>query len=332
MGKEVRRRNLGLGWLACAIALALACGGAGCAAGQPKADDSQGQGSEASQEGETPNRVEAESGKLPKVANPKLADKWTEDIARLADDSGMQVCVCAIDLSSGTTVAYHADEKMPSASMIKLLIAETFLRQVDEGRHTLDEMRTLKAEDIVGGTGSLGARGAGAEVSCRELVQLMIAESDNVATNVLIDLCGMDAVNEEAKRLKLKHTELGRHMMDTAAAERGLDNYTCADDLAVLLKMVYEQTFASPKLSTFMLECLEAQTDNDAIPCGLPAGTLFAHKTGTLADARHDGGIVEGGKPYVLVVLCGGKGFGEDRANQLMADIGKATYDDACAA
>lgn len=328
MGKEVRQRGSRFGCIACVVALALACGGVGCAAKQPKADDVQDQATDAQRKEETPNKVEAGSGKLPETTNPKLADKWTEDITRLADASGVQTCVSAIDLSSGTTVAYHDDEKMLSASMIKLIIAETFLHQVDEGKHALDETYVLKPGDIVGGTGSLGGRGAGAKVSCRELVQLMIAESDNVATNALIDLCGMDAVNKEAKRLKLKRTELGRHMMDTAAAEQGHDNYTCADDLATLLKMVYDQTFVSPKLSTFMLECLEAQTDNDAISRGLPTGTLFAHKTGTLANARHDGGIVEGKKPYVLVVLCGGRGFSEDQANQLMADIGKATYDD----
>ncbi len=260
--------------------------------------------------------------------NAALAQSWSTDFQRLAEASGMDVCVSAVDLTTGATASHHGDERMLSASMIKLLIAETLLGQVADGTHSLDEAYVLKGSDIVGGAGSLGGRGAGAETNVREMLKLMIAESDNVATNVLIDLCGMDAVNAEAKRLDLKQTELGRHMMDTEAAERGEDNYTCADDLAKLLQMVWDKAFVNEEMSAVMLECLEAQTDNECISPGLPAGTTFAHKTGSLATVRHDGGIVEGEAPFVLVCLCGGEGFGEGAAQATMAQIGEAAYQD----
>ncbi len=257
-----------------------------------------------------------------------LLQSWEADFKRLADESGMEVEVCAIDLASGGTVAHRSDQKILSASMIKLLIGEAFLGQVAEGKQSFDDAYVLKEGDIVGGTGSLGALGAGASVTKRELVQKMIAESDNVATNVLIDLCGMDAINAEAKRLGLKCTELGRHMMDTEAAANGHDNYTCADDIAALLKMVYDNTYVNEEMSAFMLKCLEAQVDNDCISTGLPAGTVFAHKTGSLATVRHDGGIVEGEKPFVIVALCGGEGFSEQGAQGVMGRIGEAAYRD----
>ena len=240
----------------------------------------------------------------------------------------MDVSVSALNPVTGESVTYRSDKKMLSASMIKLLIAEAFLNQVSEGKHKLEDTYTLKESDIVGGTGSLGGRGAGAKVTKREMLKLMIAESDNVAANVLIDLCGMDAINAEAKRLGLKETKLGRHMMDTEAAEKGHDNYTSADDLMVLLKMVYDKTFVNEKMSAFMLECLEAQTDSTCISQGLPSGTVFAHKTGSLPTVRHDGGIVEGKTPFIIVALCGGKGFGAGNAQDTMAEIGKAAYED----
>ncbi len=243
----------------------------------------------------------------------------------------MDVCVSAIDLTTGATASYRGDERMLSASMIKLLIAETILGQVADGTHALDEVYVLKGSDIVGGTGSLGGRGAGAQTTVREMLKLMISESDNVATNALIDLCGMDAANAEAKRLGLKQTELGRHMMDTEAAERGEDNYTCADDLAKLLQMVWDKTFVNEEMSAVMLESLEAQIDNECISPGLPAGTTFAHKTGSLATVRHDGGIVGGDTPFVLVCLCGGEGFGAGAAQATMAQIGEVAYQDVLA-
>lgn len=263
-----------------------------------------------------------------KTGDATLAGTWKADFERLAETSGMDVCVYALDLGTGTVASYHSDKKMPSASMIKLLVAEAFLRQVAEGKHSLDDVYTLKETDIVGGTGSLGGRGAGAQVTKREMLRLMIASSDNVATNVLIDQCGLDAINEEARRLGLKCTTLERRMMDTEAAEKGRENYTCADDLAVLFKMVYDKTFVNKEMSSLMLECLEAQADNSCISKGLPADTRFAHKTGSLGTVRHDGGIVEGERPFIIVTLCGGTGFSEGAAREVMEQIGRVAYQD----
>ena len=155
----------------------------------------------------------------------------------------------------------------------------------------------------------------------------MISESDNTATNVLIDACGgMDAVNAKAKELGLAATRLNRMMMDSDAMAQGIENYVSADDLAVLFRMVYNGTFVDSELSELVLQALEQQTDNAGIPQGLPADIVFAHKTGTLSNVRHDGGIVECGHPYVLVVLCSGSGFNEEGALFSMEQIASATY------
>lgn len=273
------------------------------------------------------------SGAFSRAAgNEALRKAWESDFARAAEDAGMSVSVSAYDPASGTAAAYRADKKMLSASMIKLLVAEAFLKQVAEGAHDFDDVYVLQESDIVGGAGSLGGRGAGAEVTKRELVEKMISESDNVAANALIDLCGMEEVNAEAKRLGLKRTQLERHMMDEDAMASGKENYTCADDIALLLEMVYDQTFVNEELSAFMLKCLEAQTDNEGILDGLPAEVTFAHKTGALATVLHDGGIVEGEHPFVIVVLCGGEGFNGQGALDAMAQIGEAAYHDLEAA
>ena len=107
---------------------------------------------------------------------------------------------------------------------------------------------------------------------------------------------------------------------------QGIENYVSADDLAVLFRMVYNGTFVDSESSELVLQALEQQTDNAGIPQGLPADIVFAHKTGTLSNVRHDGGIVECGHPYVLVVLCSGSGFNEEGALFSMEQIASATY------
>lgn len=255
-----------------------------------------------------------------------------DDLAQVASGAGMQVGVSVIDLPTGTAMGYQADAQMASASMIKLLVVEAFLQQVHSGAQSLDAFYTLQAGDLVGGTGTLAGLGAGAQVSYRDIVCRTIDVSDNVGANILIGAVGMDAINAEAARLGLTSTQLNRYMMDYDAIESGVENYTSAADVAALLKMVHEGTFVDADMSALVLGALEGQQDWGGVRDGLPSGTGFAHKTGTLSSVYHDGGIVEGEHPLVIVVLCGGEGFYEGGAKGVMAQLASAAYQDLVAA
>jgi len=250
--------------------------------------------------------------------DPELAKQIEQAIAPLVEQAPMLVGVSVIDLPTTTSAGINDDTPFVAASMIKLVVAETFLTQAKTGAVSLDGVYTLQESDIVGGTGSFGGRGAGAQATYRELLFLMISESDNVATNIIIDAVGMDAINAEAKRLGLTATQVNRHMMDTDAIAAGVENY--------VLALVHDGRFVNKESSELVLSALEEQIDQGGIVFGLPDGTAFAHKTGALSDARHDGGIVEGTHPYVIVVLCGGEGFSASAAEALMADIARVVH------
>ena len=247
-------------------------------------------------------------------------------IQGIGDSCGMDAGIAVIDLKTGARGGYQADDSMISASMIKLIIAEAFLQQVASGNIGLDEYYTLQSSDIVGGTGSLGGYGAGAQVTYGEMLNKMISESDNTATNIIIDRVGMDAVNAEADLLGLEGTKLNRYMMDYDAIAAGNENYVSANDVAQLLEMIYDGTFVDARCSDIMLQALEQQVDYGGIMAGLPDNVVFAHKTGTLDSVLHDGGIVEGEHPFVIVVLCGGPGFYVQGAMTTMAQVADAAY------
>ena len=256
----------------------------------------------------------------------ELADLLRSDVQPIIDASGMQICVCVKNLRTDAQASIDGDVGMVSASMIKLIIAEAFLSQAEGSGMSLEEPYTLRYDDLVGGTGVLGGYGAGAQISYRDLVFLMISESDNSAANILIRKIGMDSINAEASRLGLKSTTLNRYMMDMDAIASGVENYVSADDIATLLERIYEGTFVSPESSALMLDALEQQQDSGGIRNGLPESVSFAHKTGSLNNARNDGGIVEGENPFVIVILCGGDGFYEYGALDSMARIAEAVY------
>ncbi len=237
----------------------------------------------------------------------------------------MEISATVVDLQNDKRASIDGDKRMYSASMIKLLIAATFMEQVDEGKLSLKDTYVLKDDDPVGGTGMIGGMGAGATVTYEDLVATMISVSDNTSTNVLIrSLGGMDAINKKAEKLGLKQTQLNRFMMDEEAVSRGIENYTSANDIATLLELLYRGELGNPEITKFVMGALEMQTDNSALAQGLPADTVFAHKTGTLGSVRHDGGIVEGESPYIIVTLCGGSGFSQDGADSAMAKIATA--------
>ena len=110
----------------------------------------------------------------------------------------------------------------------------------------------------------------------------------------------MPAVNEYASEIGLTQTVLNRRMMDFAAGD---ENYTSANDVARMLQLIYQGKLVSSDMSEFALDLMKGQHDDAGLLEGLPVGSVFAHKTGTLDGVFNDGGIVLDQNPYVMVVL-----------------------------
>jgi beta-lactamase class A len=167
----------------------------------------------------------------------------------------------------------------------------------------------------------------------RELVRLMVTESSNLATNILIERVGAARVRELCRRLGARDMRVLRGVEDGKAYERGLNNTTTARDLLVLLRAVAERRAVSRRASREVEDVLAAQKFRQGIPAGLPAGLRVAHKTGSITKIEHDAGIVypPGRRPYVLVVLV--RGIAEQaRAQRLIADISRAVYEEVTGA
>lgn len=239
----------------------------------------------------------------------------------IVSEYGGTQSVTYIDLQNGDYFRINGNERIASASMIKLLILAELFQQADDGKVDLGESMQVSSSDIVGGTGVIQGRGSGA-YSIKELAHLMIAESDNTATNVLIDLLGMDAINKQAVKLGLEQTVLARKMMDMDARSQGRENYTCANDLAVILELIGKNELVGSKYSKLAKEFLLDQSDNEGLAQGV-SGARFGHKTGTLDNQRHDGGIayVDGKGTYVLVVMT--QGMAQGTADSMMSRIAK---------
>lgn len=255
-----------------------------------------------------------------KTSSSKTYRELKRKLSTLAESYGDKVAIAVMPVDGDDRVTLNGDKRFVSASMIKLLILAEFIDEVGNGVISLDDVYTSKASDIVGGTGVIQTDPVGTSYTYDRLAELMIASSDNVATNVLIDRMGFDAINGKAHELGLEKTKLNRKMMQLGSE---VENYTSANDAALILRKIARNELGSKKLCSKAKRYLLQQTDDAGLAQGLPSDVSFAHKTGSLDSKRHDGGIVYGDCPYVLVVLTD---VGAGQANQLMSKIASATY------
>lgn len=132
---------------------------------------------------------------------------------------------------------------------------------------------------------------------------MMVAVSDNSATNVLIDRVGMENVNALLDSLGLSHTRLRRKMMDVEAARQGRENISTPREMMTLLESISRGKVLDKNSTEDFFKVLSTNKDS-WIPRDLPGGLRIANKPGSLEAVRNDSGIVfVEGRPYVICVM-----------------------------
>jgi beta-lactamase class A len=230
------------------------------------------------------------------------------------------------DLQTGRSIVWNENQPLPAASVIKLPVAVAVFEQELAGKIRLDAEVELKRTDKADGSGVLKRARSGTRLSVEDLLELMIQRSDNTATNILTDLLGLEEINGSCRRQGLLATIMPRYIMDLAARDNRIENYTTAADMARLLKALYARRILDPPRCGQLLDILKGQHVRDRLPRYLPPSVPIAHKTGLMKDACHDVGILYGSNhDYVIAVLT--TEFGSfTQAKQAIGQIGRAVY------
>lgn len=232
----------------------------------------------------------------------------------------------AIESLADSNVAffYRADERVPSASVIKLPIMLEVMERVNARTLDLDEIHILTNAEKTGGDGVLKTYSHRSRVSYRDLLRLMLIYSDNTATNIFINELGQDAINRRIRSIGLTKSQLNRVMMDTLAARQGRENYVTAHEMNRLLSMIYRHQVATPALCDQMIGILKQNEDTLTIPRLLPKTVVVAHKTGTLSYVRGDVGVIYARKPFLLSVFV--EGLSTPEAEQIIGRFALIGY------
>lgn len=239
-------------------------------------------------------------------------------LEELEDRSRARALAVAVhDLETGFEFRYRADRWFHAASTIKLAVLLGLFAALHRGTLVPQSRLHVRNRFRSAYDGSsfrvLSDRDADSEVQAAvgktmrviELARNMIVRSSNLATNLLLDLLGLEFLQRTLDQFQLGGIDLRRGVEDELAFEHGINNRVTAEGLVELLRLIAEERAFSPELSRSMVDILHDQEFRSGIPAGLPAHARVAHKTGEISTIAHDEGIVYLPKrrPYVVAIL-----------------------------
>ena len=249
----------------------------------------------------------------------------------------------AKNLDTGRTWSLRPDERVRTASTIKLPIMVALFSAVEKGKVKWTDELTLNPGDKVSGSGILREFSDGVKIPVRDVMRLMIVLSDNTATNLILDRITADAVNAEMDLIGLKNTRSNRKVRGdgndlkapTGWSEAGKlpENQkfglgvSTPREMVVLLELIEKGQVVSAAASREMIGVLKRQQDNDCIRRKMQEWPV-ANKTGALGALRSDVGIVYSPKGRVaLAITCDDipeVNYGPNNAGALLiADIAR---------
>jgi beta-lactamase class A len=292
-------------------------------------------------------------------------------IKRLAESSGGIVGVSAIQIETGRRVALNGDARFPMASVYKLPIALQLLHKADRGELRLSDQLTLTEHDFRPGHSPLAdfANHKPVTLTVERVLELMLGESDNSASDVLLRLAGGPAaVTARMRELNVAGIDIsrpeGRLALDfwgvtdpppenewtlalfesmsekatpatrEAAAARYMNDprdTSTPDAMTELLVRVHRREVLEPASMERLLQIMTATETGPARLKGLlPAGTIVAHKTGTMAGTTNDVGILtlpDGAGHLAIAIFVKGSNREVPERERVIAEIARTIYD-----
>lgn len=260
----------------------------------------------------------------------------------VAGETGGPVGAAAVIIEGGHVVSFNGTRRFPMQSVYKLPIGMAVLRAVDEGRLRLIQKIKVRPEDLAPERLHSPLRDnnpQGAELTLRELVRLMIAESDGTASDVLLELAGgPEKVNAYLRGLGVEgvNVETTERAMAQGDEQVQYRNWATPESMLTLLRALQEGRGLSRASRGLLLDFMLKSTPGPRrLKDMLPAGTPVAHKTGTsntiegVTRATNDVGIITlpDGRHMAVVVFVSDTKADADVREGVIAKTARAAWD-----
>jgi beta-lactamase class A len=233
---------------------------------------------------------------------------FSDELFEITKDFSGTIGLYAVRLEDGFCVSHNAEETFPAASVIKLHLLIAALQRVQRGQLELQSRISLPEAEIVLGSGLLQKLEAGALLTLKDYLTLMIIVSDNTATNMVIDfLGGIESINAQLETWDLGMTRvIGKLMLPPERKNEdqkaGRMHEIIPLEVVGILHALYEGRLLNPQLTTLALEILKKQEYTEMIGRLLPTGTITATKSGQIMRVRNDVGFVLTSRAYAVAI------------------------------
>ena len=203
---------------------------------------------------------------------------------------------------TGKYAAVNSDKVYPAASIIKIPVLVQLFKSIEANQVSIYDEMALTQYYRSSGSGNMQYAQAGRKYTLDELAKVMIQDSDNTATNMLMaKVGGMDDINTGIRSWGLKNTHVQTWLPDLTGT-----NTTTAYDMAKILYNLENPSFLNINSREDIIKYMSKVKNNRLIQAGLPEGIPFIHKTGDIGTMLGDAGIVymPSGQHYIVVILA----------------------------
>lgn len=214
------------------------------------------------------------------------------DVERLAKELGGSVSVAVRDIKNGFDFSYNENERMWSASTIKIPVLVEAVRWLAEGKASRDTEFVLADENRTPGSGVLRYMHGGMPLTYEDLMVLMIITSDNLATNMLIEHLSPEGITATMRGFGYTGTEVQRKIYDYDGMARGLYNWIAAGEIADLCKRIYCKQAVGGEWDDLAFEILCRQISKEHLRLLIPEDIHVANKPGEVESIMHDAGVL----------------------------------------
>lgn len=251
---------------------------------------------------------------------------WGNVAAAVDDAEQYGVVGISVIGPDGSRWSRNGQRRFRAASTVKIPLMVEVFRRIERGDISLDDLHVLQAGEKAPGSGVMLYLHDGVGLTLNDLVYLMISISDNTATNLLIRLVEMEAVNATIRDLGMQQSNLGREMKNRPAIEGEEENWASPDDYTLVVQSILEGHAASQESCRAMIEMLTKQQNTRRIARYIPQDDEieWGTKTGSIKEVTNDVGFVRSnGSTLVIAVFCEGMAD-QHRGEQVIGDITRA--------
>lgn len=233
------------------------------------------------------------------------------------------------DLKSGFIYGYNENVQLVAAGCMKLPIAISLIKAVEDGKVDFMDKIKINGKDKVYGTGMIHEFNE-REYTVFELLVAMLIQSDNTATNKIIDIVTMEVINKSIQDMGLKNTVLNRKTTDERCNKSGVENITSAKDLSKIWKHLYKASYLNKENSEMVIDILMRQQIKNKLALYIPDDLKYeiSSKTGDKKGVENDTALIRLSKgTFVFSILS------TDVPNSVygtvtLAKCGKMMWDD----